>query len=174
MIEFANRAALAANSVTAAQTAALCTAWQHELLHSIPLVRAMQVRLQAFDGTTCTLSAPLAPNVNDKGCAFGGSLSSVLTLSGWGLIALRLGEEGMDYDVYVQDSTARYLMPVWQDFSAQALLADGEDWDIFVQTLHNRGRARLRTHSRIRLDDGRDAATLEARFVAMRRDPKPA
>lgn len=174
MIEFAHRPAVAANAVTAAQTVALCTAWQHELLHSIPLARAMQVRLQAFDGITCTLSAPLAPNVNDKGCAFGGSLSSVLTLSGWGLIALRLGAEGMDYDVYVQDSSTRYLMPVWQDFSAQAMLADGEDWDIFVQTLHNRGRARLRTHSRIRLDDGRDAATLEARFVAMRREPKPA
>ena len=174
MIEFANRHVVAANSATAAQTAALCAAWQHELLHSIPLARAMQVRLQAFDGTTCTLSAPLAPNVNDKGCAFGGSLSSVLTLCGWGLIALRLGVEGMDYDVYVQDSSTRYLMPVWQDFSAQAMLADGEDWDTFVQTLHNRGRARLRTHSRVRLDDGRDAATLEARFVAMRREPKPA
>ena len=57
---------------------------EHELLSQIPLTRAMQLRVVDYDGSTLRLAAPLAPNVNDKGCAFGGSLASLLTLACWG------------------------------------------------------------------------------------------
>src|SRR5579863_8533752 len=88
----------------------------HDLLDrafdAIPLARAMQITLHRYDGDSLTLNAPLAPNVNDKGCAFGGSLAGLLTLAGWGLVLLRLKALGHDCDVYVQDSTIRYLAPV--------------------------------------------------------------
>jgi thioesterase domain-containing protein len=61
----------------------------------------------------------------------------------------------------------RYLAPVWSDFVAEAQLAEGESWDVFLATLEQRGRARLRVVCRVPLDDGSAAATLEARFVAM-------
>ena len=48
----------------------------------IPLARAMDLELLAHDGDRLALRAPLAPNVNDKGCAFGGSLVSLMTLPG--------------------------------------------------------------------------------------------
>jgi len=67
----------------------------------------------------------------------------------------------------VQDSTIRYLAPVWDDFVAEAALADGEAWDAFFAALAQRGRARLRVLVRVPLADGSDAATLEARFVAI-------
>ncbi len=45
-----------------------------------------------------TLAVPLAPNINDKGCAFGGSLTSLMTLASWGVVELALaravGAEG--------------------------------------------------------------------------------
>jgi thioesterase domain-containing protein len=137
------------------------------VLAQIPLARAMQLRLRDYDGDRLTIAAPLAPNINDKGCAFGGSLVSLLTLAGWGLIVLKLRALGSACDVYVQDSAVRYLAPVWDDFIAQARLAEGESWETFAATLAARGRARLTVDCRVPLADGADACTLQARFVAI-------
>jgi len=141
--------------------------FQNSLLADIPLARAMQLRVHRYDGDELVLAAPLAPNINDKGCAFGGSLLSLLTLAGWGLIVLKLGELGRNCDVYVQDSDVRYLAPVWEDFSAHARLAEGESWDAFARALDTRGRARLRVACHVPLSGGAQACTLSARFVAM-------
>jgi thioesterase domain-containing protein len=143
--------------------------FERSLLTDIPLARAMQLRVHAHDGDELALAAPLAPNINDKGCAFGGSLVSLLTLAGWGLIVLKLGELERDCDVYVQDSSVRYLAPVWSDFIARARLAEGETWATFADTLASRGRARLRVACAVTLADASDACTLEARFVAIAR-----
>jgi len=145
--------------------------FERELLADIPLTRAMQLRVAGWNGDCLRLSAPLAPNINDKGCAFGGSMASLMTLAGWGLIVLKLRTLGLRCDVFVQDSTIRYLAPVWSDFVTEARLADGESWDIFLATLAQRGRGRLRAVCRVPLPDGGDAATFEARFVAIAAKP---
>jgi thioesterase domain-containing protein len=136
-------------------------------LDRIPLTRAMGLSVADFDGASLALAAPLAPNVNDKGCAFGGSLASLMTLAGWGLLELVLQARAMHADIYVQDSSIRYLAPVWHDFRAIAAAAPGESLDAFAATLAERGKARLRVHCRVPLPDDGDAATLDARFVAL-------
>lgn len=148
-------------------TLACATDFERALLADVPLARAMALRVYAHDGDELALAAPLAPNINDKGCAFGGSLVSLLTLAGWGLIVLKLAALDRECDVYVQDSSVRYLAPVWTDFVARARLAEGESWTAFAETLAARGRARLRVACTVTLDDGSDACTLEARFVAI-------
>ena len=139
----------------------------------IPLARAMDLQLGRHDMCTLSLHAPLAPNVNDKGCAFGGSLVSLMTLTGWALVELALQREQLDCDVFVAESDVRYLAPLWQDFRAEARLADAADWSTFFDTLIARGRARIGVDCVIPGEDGRPAATLAARFVAKRRDLTP-
>ena len=141
--------------------------FEHALLADIPLARAMQLRVRDYDGDNLRLTAPLAPNINDKGCAFGGSLVSLLTLAGWGLIVLKLRELDIHCEVYVQDSDARYLAPVWEDLVAQARLAEGESWAEFARALRTRGRARLQVSCRVPLASGAEACVLNARFVAI-------
>ncbi|MBL0162202.1 MAG: YiiD C-terminal domain-containing protein [Xanthomonadales bacterium] len=142
---------------------------ERQLLEDIPLARAIQLRIAAWDGDSLRMTAPLAANVNDKGCAFGGSLVSVMTLACWSLIRLAAEHAGEDCDIYVQDSTVRYLAPVWSDFSADARLAPAQSWQGFFTTLNARGKSRLTAVCEIRLADGVIASTLEARFVAIRR-----
>lgn len=142
---------------------------ERQLLADIPLARAMQLRIVEWDGDSLRMNAPLAANVNDKGCAFGGSLVSVMTLACWSLIRLAIEQAGEAYDIYVQDSKVRYLAPVWNDFSAEACLAPAQSWKGFFTTLQTRGKSRLSAHCEIRLADGTIASTLEARFVALRR-----
>jgi thioesterase domain-containing protein len=148
---------------------AAAAALEREILDRIALARAMAIRVDAYDGDSLTMSAPLAPNVNDKGCAFGGSLVSLMTLAGWGLVKLALDRQQRDCDIYVQDSDVRYLAPVWGDFSATARLLDRESFAAMVEALTLRGRARTRVRCTVPLPDGSAAAMLEARFVAIER-----
>lgn len=136
----------------------------------IPLARAMDLQLAASDPDRLSLRVPLAPNVNDKGCAFGGSLASLMTLAGWTLVELALRQRGEQCDVFVGESTVRYLAPVWDDFEARAELAPDADWTTFFSTLENRGRARIEVVSAVPGAPGKPCATLISRFVAKRRD----
>ncbi|UHQ20335.1 YiiD C-terminal domain-containing protein [Lysobacter sp. KIS68-7] len=135
----------------------------------MPPVAAMQVSIAGYDGERLRLHAPLSHNVNDKGCAFGGSLSSLMTLAAWGLVTLHVQSAGMEADVFVADSAVRYLAPLFEDLQAEAHAAPEADWHAFLATLAERGKARTELVARVTLPDGRDAATFRARFVAFRK-----
>src|SRR3954466_15216051 len=95
---------------------------------AMPPVAALQLQVVGFDGHCLRLQAPLAAHVNDKGCAFGGSLASLMTLAAWGVLTLRLPAVGGVAEVYVADSRIRYRAPLFADLHAQARLAADADW----------------------------------------------
>jgi thioesterase domain-containing protein len=134
---------------------------------SMPPVAAMQVGVAGYDGERLRLTAPLSANVNDKGNAFGGSLTSLMTVTGWGLVTLRLQLAGLKAEVYVADSAIRYLAPLYADLEAEAGFAPGESWDTFLETLQQRGRARIQVQAQVPLPEGGVATTLSGRFVAI-------
>lgn len=140
-----------------------------QVLERMPPVAAMQIQVAGYADGVLSLRAPLAANVNDKGNAFGGSLSSVMTLSGWALVTLRLRLAGFDADVYVADSHVRYLAPVYEDLQAQAQAADEADWEVFLSTFAQRGKARIDVVARQPGEAGKPAAELSGRFVAFAR-----
>ena len=145
---------------------------ERHLLSGIPLAREMQMHVAEYDGQCLVLTAPLAPNVNDKGCAFGGSLVSLMTLACWGLATLRLGEAGHTAEVYVQDSMVNYLEPVWGEIVVEArqLIGD-QEWTDFLVMFAARGKSRITLTAEVTTAGGGAAARLSARFVALRGEP---
>jgi thioesterase domain-containing protein len=143
-------------------------ALESHILENIPLADAMDLKVRRYTGDLLEMSAPLAPNVNDKGCAFGGSMASLLTLAGWGLIELNLRGRGIDCDIYVGDSRLRYREPVWGELRGVARFAEPDALEALLAGLrqHGKGRADVRCEIAV---NGRRAATLEARYVAKSR-----
>jgi thioesterase domain-containing protein len=141
---------------------------------SMPPVAALGLAIAGYDGQRLRLAAPLALHVNDKGCAFGGSLGSLLTLAGWGLLQLRLEAAGIDAEVFVADSRLRFRAPLYADLVAEAGLADPADWDRFLRALHERGRGRIRVRAVVPLPGGGPATESESDFAAIVRKPAAA
>ena len=137
------------------------------LYAAMPPVAALQLRIAGFDGDALRLEAPLAAHVNDKGCAFGGSLASMMTLAGWGLVTLRLQQSGFAAEVYVADTQLHYRAPLFADLQASARLAEPDAWTGVLERLRDRGRASVRIAACVTLPDGGIAAECEARFVAV-------
>ncbi len=134
---------------------------------SLPPLAAIQARVAAYDGQRLHLTAPLAANVNDKGSAFGGSMTSLMTYAGWGLVTLQLQQAGLRADVFVADSTVRYLKPLYAELRAEAVLAPEQSWELFLATLAQRGRARIHLQARMIGTEGEVMADLASRYVAI-------
>jgi thioesterase domain-containing protein len=113
-------------------------------LHAhIPLSAAMQVEVLAADPDSITLAAPLAPNINHRETAFGGSASALAILASWSLLHGRLQAAGTAVRLVIQRNEMEYLRPIVGDFTARATLADADSWPTFAATLARRGRARI-------------------------------
>jgi len=141
---------------------------------AMPPVAAMQLRITGFDGRRLQLHAPLPVHVNDKGCAFGGSLASMMTLASWGVVSMLVERAGLHADVFVADSQVRYLAPLFADLDVAAEPAADADLQDFIDTLRSRGRARLALVARAALPEGGVAADFTARYVAIARAPAAA
>lgn len=139
---------------------------EHHLL-AMPPVRAMQLRWLGHDAHSVRLGAPLAANVNDKGCAFGGSLTSLMTLAAWALMSLKLEQAGLVAEIYVQDSSVRYLAPLYEDLVAEARLSADQDWGLILAAFAERSKARATLVAQVRDASGQACCTLEGRFVAL-------
>ena len=140
-------------------------ALESHILENIPLADAMDLKVRRYTGDLLEMTAPLAPNVNDKGCAFGGSMASLLTLAGWGLIELGLRAQGLECDIYVGDSTVRYHEPVWGELRGIARFGESGSLARLVTALHARGKGRADVACEI-AGNPRAAVTLKARFFA--------
>lgn len=132
----------------------------------IPIINHMGFTPLQWDGNSLKMGAKLIPNVNDKGTAFGGSLSSIATLCGWSIITLYLREQGRNDDVVIHDSHLRYLKPVTSDFYASTTLPDSQTLSDFTQRMQNKGRARMDLQIKIH-QDNELAVCLSGRYVAM-------
>ena len=135
-------------------------------LHAeIPLTHAMGVRVVRADQYGLVLGAALAPNLNHKKTAFGGSLNSLATLACWGLIQLLLRDRGWAITVVIQESSVQFLKPVMRDFEAVCPLPPEPVSERFLHMLERKGRARLALDSAIHAD-GEIALRFHGQFVA--------
>jgi len=137
------------------------------LHRNIPLSAAMGVRVKAASPRRVELAAPLGPNINHQSTVFGGSASAVAMLSAWTLVHLGLRHAGMEAATVIQRHTMRYEAPIHGAFIAVCALADDAPWRRFVRTIERHGRGRI-TMSAHLLADGRQAASFEGDFVALR------
>lgn len=140
------------------------------MLNGMPPVRAMGVTLLALDESGLRLAAPLSRNVNDKACAFGGSLAGILTLAGWGVLASALWRRGIHAEVYVAESQIQYLAPLYGDLVAEAAPPTVEALATLLERIDQRGRGSLWLDAEVRGSDGAVAARLHGRYAALRSD----
>jgi thioesterase domain-containing protein len=135
--------------------------------HAMPPSAALGLRADRFDGECLRLSAPLSANVNDKDCAFGGSIAGVMTLAGWGLVMLKLKRLGIAAEVYVADSRIRYLAPLYDDLVAESRLPDAGAWASAVTCYGLHHRARISLDATMLDARGATVATLHARYAIL-------
>ncbi len=134
----------------------------------IPLLTHMGLGELSFDGSKLILPAKLAPNVNDKGTGFGGSIATLATISGWCLTTLILKQHKLECDVMIKESSMQYLRPITADFYAEVAIPSQDEAEHFIATVEEKGRARFPLTVDIKQGE-HTALTMQGLYVAIRR-----
>ena len=142
----------------------------HEM---IPLAKAMGVGVEVSDDRALTLTAPKEQNKNSLNTAFGGSLVSIATLAGYGVVweLMRTEKKSPDdkasWHIVVKESRAAYRKPVLGDLRAicerpaQAAISE------FKEALARYGKAKLKLRARV-VENGTTAVDVHAAYVVSR------
>ncbi|CAN5439908.1 thioesterase domain-containing protein [soil metagenome] len=139
------------------------------LYEQIPLATALEIAVVHADDTSAEVKAPLYPNRNHMGTAFGGSLNAVMVLAGYAWLFQCMESRGHRGHVVLKESTIQYLLPVASDFSAVAKGPTGESFEKFLDGFERKGRSRV--HVAIEVDTPSGVACrLNCEFVAKRAD----
>ena len=138
---------------------------QNRIVGEFMLARHIGIVVESADDAAVVLRAPLAPNANYKGTAFGGSLYSLSVLTGWAWVTRYLEARGVPADAVIQESNMRFLSPVRGELRASAAAPSGAQIDKFRKMLQRAGRGRIRL--RVEIHYGETLATLfEGVFAA--------
>jgi thioesterase domain-containing protein len=135
------------------------------------LAKHIGIVVESANDACVVLRAPLAPNANYKGTAFGGSLYSLSVLAGWAWVTRYLETRHLPADVVIQESNTRFLAPVEGELRACASAPSEAHIAKFCRMLKRAGRGRIRL--RVEIKFGETLATLfEGVFAAvMRQEP---
>lgn len=89
-----------------------CGQLQQAWYQHIPLSEKMGVRIQQYTGQKFITTMPETGNQNLHHTLFAGSLFSLATLTGWGLIWLMLRERHLGGTIILVDARIRYSSPI--------------------------------------------------------------
>lgn len=89
-----------------------CEQLQQAWYQHIPLSDKMGVRIQQYTGQKFITTMPEAGNLNLHKTIFAGSLFSLATLTGWGLIWLLMRERRFGGTIILADAYIRYSRPI--------------------------------------------------------------
>lgn len=132
----------------------------------------MGIEIYMWNGSQIELAAPLAPNLNDKGTAFAGSIDALLDLAGWSVITLALRDAGLEADVMIVKSTTEYLAAIRSDMTAASEIS-GREFNRIVDELDKGGRSRVELEVRLCSND-RMCAHMNAGYVVIGKSNPPA
>ena len=142
---------------------------QARIDREIALARHIGVVVERADEHGLVLSAPLEPNGNHKGTAFGGSLYSLAVLTGWAWATRYLAVRGIEADPVIQESNIQFLAPVTGELRAHLATPGGAEIDKFRKMLERAGRGRIQL--RVELRQGSSVAVrFDGMFAAAARE----
>ena len=138
---------------------------QNKLYNDIPLTKIMEIKIQNYTNQELITTASLGININDKGTAFGGSLSTITIISGWSLSWLISKELGFDSNniVIIKNETS-FRKPVTKDIICYTKKPSFEEIKLLKQKLETKKSASIKIESKI-IEDGQTCVDFLGYYV---------
>lgn len=132
---------------------------------NVPLFRAMNASLEKWDGNLLVMKAPLEPNINDKGTAFGGSLVTLSYLTGWAITRINILQNGENADIMVTSSVIQFLRPVHGEIIAECQQPACSEVKYLLDRYRQYGKANWNIEIIIQTNDKKTAVICNCQYV---------
>lgn len=138
---------------------------QKKLHNEIPLTKVMNIQIEDYNDKELVTTAPLEININDKGTAFGGSLSTMTIISSWSMCWLISQELGYDSkNIVVIKNENSYKKPVTKNLFCHTEKPTKEQIKRVKSKLQEKGSASLKITSSI-IEDGEVCVDFTGTYV---------
>jgi thioesterase domain-containing protein len=138
---------------------------QNKLHDEIPLTKVMGIEIKEYNHKEFITTAPLDININDKGTAFGGSLSTMTIISAWSLCWLTSQELGFNSkNIVVIENKNSYLLPVTKKLVCISQKPSKEEIETLKKKLKEKGSASIKIKSKI-IEDNTTCVNFEGIYV---------
>lgn len=146
--------------------------FETECRREIPLLDAMQLSFVSYENLTLTMEAPLAPNINNKGTAFGGSIASICLFGGWALATLAFTDNDIHHtEIVVYKSEMTFERPARGHLVVKAYI-EPDDFAACLARLRQEDPGRVRLNIRLELfHDEQRCATMDGLYVIWLKEP---
>lgn len=124
-------------------------------LHTeIPMTEYMQIQVEGIEDNHLITSAPIEPNINDKGTGFAGSLSTLVTISAWSACYLEVAKLGYKESmIAVVRGDTSYRLPITKNFRCETTFPSKKDIQIIKKKLRENQSASIKIKSLIKEDE---------------------
>jgi len=135
-------------------------------IHSqIPLTKHMKIDIIKYTKTQLFSTAPLDININDKGTAFAGSLSTLTTISSWGVCWLLMQELGFENTaIVILKNETVFLKPVTKDINCVTQVPSKEEILKLKEKLLFKKSGSITIKSHI-IEDAQECVSFEGIYV---------
>ncbi len=135
-------------------------------IHSqIPLTNHMKIDIKKYDSTNLITTAPLDININDKGTAFAGSLSTITTISAWSICWLITQELGFnDTSIVIIKNQTKFFKPVTKDILCTSIKPSNQEIAELKEKLERKRSGSITVQSSI-IEDENTCVDFEGVYV---------
>lgn len=128
----------------------MLTNLENKLHSQIPMTKLMKLHIKSINEEKLITTAPLDININDKGTAFAGSLSTIVTISAWSTCFLKVDNLGYKNPmIAIIKSDTSYKAPITKDIVCQTTQPTKKEFDLVEKKLKEKGSASLKIKSQI-------------------------
>jgi thioesterase domain-containing protein len=145
--------------------------FEAECRAEIPLLTAMELSFVGYTDLALTMEAPLAPNINNKGTAFGGSIASICLFGGWAVSTLAFADNDVhNTEIVVYKSEMTFERPARGHLTIKARISS-DDFEPCLARLQAKDRSRIRMNIHVDLFHDEDrCATMDGLYVVWLKD----
>lgn len=116
---------------------------QNYIETNIPIIKSLKFSISEINGNNIVVEAPFKEHINHTNSAFGGSISSLMTLAGWAKAKVIMESIDNKATIVIQESNVKFIKPVLDDFIAYTDTEDITDMVKFENMYKKHGKTRI-------------------------------
>jgi thioesterase domain-containing protein len=138
--------------------------FQNTLFKLIPQTKNLGIQITKIDENQLTVHGDYALNKNHLNIVFGGSIAAISITTAWSLVQSKIEQAGLKGNLVIKRQEIDYLLPVKTDFECVASFQSVDDWDSFLSTYREKGRAKIIVNVQI-ISGGKSTSKFNGVFV---------
>lgn len=143
---------------------------QNYIVKNIPIVKEMGFIIEDIGDNQVIVSGEYKKHINHTNSVFGGSISSVMTLAGWGRVRVLIEDIDKNAVILIKSNSTNFIKPVVEDYIVITESLLEKDIEKFKKIYNKFGKGRIMVNAVLKHRNSNEIlAEFIGEFVAIKK-----